>query len=388
MDGWRVRGARPHRPDRGAAATGPGRVAVPRLRPRSRGAGAPRDGRRAGVPRRAGRTGRRVPAHAVHRRRALRRSSAAGGYAGDARRPRLRLVAATRSGDPADVVVTGAARRRRSRRPSMRTSGGVRRAPIVGVMGGHAVLRGERRLPRRGACSAGSSAGAGMRRRHGWGTRGDGGGQPRRLPCRRRRTPTSTPRVDAARRRCRRSSRPIDAWAVAAIDVRERWPGGDGGLGVPTWFYGHEPTNLFAVRDRQAVPELGARGDAARPVRRGSRVPARRRRHGAGGLPGRLRELLRRRPPASPRWCSSAPPLDRDGPGVAAAERRWPPTSGFGPRSHLVDDVDAAARLVAERLRDAGTAATGPDDLDRDEHTSGGEPASPRRSASTSAARA
>ncbi len=38
----------------------------------------------------------------------------------------------------------------------------------------------------------------------------------------------------------------VDAWALAAIDVRERWPGGEGGIGVPTWFYGHEPTNLFA----------------------------------------------------------------------------------------------------------------------------------------------
>jgi predicted Rossmann-fold nucleotide-binding protein len=31
-----------------------------------------------------------------------------------------------------------------------------------------------------------------------------------------------------------------------AFDVRRRWPGGDGGLGVPTWFYGHEPANVFA----------------------------------------------------------------------------------------------------------------------------------------------
>jgi hypothetical protein len=38
----------------------------------------------------------------------------------------------------------------------------------------------------------------------------------------------------------------VGDWASAALDVRERWPGGDGGLGVPTWFYGHEPPNLFA----------------------------------------------------------------------------------------------------------------------------------------------
>lgn len=39
----------------------------------------------------------------------------------------------------------------------------------------------------------------------------------------------------------------IGDWAIAATDVRTRWPGGDGGIGVPTWFYGHEPSNLFAT---------------------------------------------------------------------------------------------------------------------------------------------
>ena len=39
----------------------------------------------------------------------------------------------------------------------------------------------------------------------------------------------------------------VEAWARVAFDVRRRWPGGDGGLGVPTWFYGHEPTNVFAA---------------------------------------------------------------------------------------------------------------------------------------------
>jgi predicted Rossmann-fold nucleotide-binding protein len=38
----------------------------------------------------------------------------------------------------------------------------------------------------------------------------------------------------------------IGDWAIAATDVRDRWPGGDGGIGVPTWFYGHEPPNVFA----------------------------------------------------------------------------------------------------------------------------------------------
>jgi len=38
----------------------------------------------------------------------------------------------------------------------------------------------------------------------------------------------------------------VQAWAEAALAVRARWPGGDS-LGVPTWFYGHEPPNPMAT---------------------------------------------------------------------------------------------------------------------------------------------
>jgi predicted Rossmann-fold nucleotide-binding protein len=45
------------------------------------------------------------------------------------------------------------------------------------------------------------------------------------------------------------SFRPAVApWAALAFEVRRNWAGGDGGLGVPTWFYGHEPPNAFADR--------------------------------------------------------------------------------------------------------------------------------------------
>lgn len=37
----------------------------------------------------------------------------------------------------------------------------------------------------------------------------------------------------------------ITAWAAAGLDVRREFPG-DGGVSVPTWFYGHEPPNVFA----------------------------------------------------------------------------------------------------------------------------------------------
>ena len=41
----------------------------------------------------------------------------------------------------------------------------------------------------------------------------------------------------------------IDAWASAAFAVRDRWRGDRAGrsISIPTWFYGHEPTNVFGT---------------------------------------------------------------------------------------------------------------------------------------------
>ncbi|WP_328878923.1 LOG family protein [Streptomyces sp. NBC_00299] len=38
----------------------------------------------------------------------------------------------------------------------------------------------------------------------------------------------------------------ITEWATAAFEVRSRWPQGGRSVGIPTWFYGHEPPNPFA----------------------------------------------------------------------------------------------------------------------------------------------
>jgi predicted Rossmann-fold nucleotide-binding protein len=38
----------------------------------------------------------------------------------------------------------------------------------------------------------------------------------------------------------------VSEWADAAFDVRRRYPDGGRSLGVPTWFYGHEPPNALA----------------------------------------------------------------------------------------------------------------------------------------------
>lgn len=41
----------------------------------------------------------------------------------------------------------------------------------------------------------------------------------------------------------------LDGWARAALEVRRRWPAERAGrsVGIPTWFYGHEPPNAFAT---------------------------------------------------------------------------------------------------------------------------------------------
>ena len=39
----------------------------------------------------------------------------------------------------------------------------------------------------------------------------------------------------------------VDAWVRAAFAVRERFPDGAASLGIPTWFYGHEPPNVLAT---------------------------------------------------------------------------------------------------------------------------------------------
>jgi predicted Rossmann-fold nucleotide-binding protein len=38
----------------------------------------------------------------------------------------------------------------------------------------------------------------------------------------------------------------VGDWAETAFAVREGWPDGGSSVGIPTWFYGHEPPNAFA----------------------------------------------------------------------------------------------------------------------------------------------
>ncbi|MDX3854395.1 Rossmann fold nucleotide-binding protein [Streptomyces sp. AK02-01A] len=39
----------------------------------------------------------------------------------------------------------------------------------------------------------------------------------------------------------------VSDWARAAFEIRSRWPEGSDSIGIPTWFYGHEPPNAFAA---------------------------------------------------------------------------------------------------------------------------------------------
>jgi predicted Rossmann-fold nucleotide-binding protein len=39
----------------------------------------------------------------------------------------------------------------------------------------------------------------------------------------------------------------VTEWARAALDVAADLPEGDGGIGIPTWFYGQEPPHVFAT---------------------------------------------------------------------------------------------------------------------------------------------
>jgi hypothetical protein len=42
--------------------------------------------------------------------------------------------------------------------------------------------------------------------------------------------------------------RSVQDWALAAFEVLDQWPDGVESLGLPTWFYGHEPSTPLATR--------------------------------------------------------------------------------------------------------------------------------------------
>jgi len=120
----------------------------------------------------------------------------------------------------------------------------VRGRSMVGIMGGHRMLRG-----------AEDYAGA-ARLAHRLGTTytvatggGPGAMEAGNLGAYLSPLPEGTLTEALALLSTQPSFRPdIDAWLRPALEVLERYPHGSESLGVPTWYYGHEPSNPFATR--------------------------------------------------------------------------------------------------------------------------------------------
>ncbi|MFJ3225215.1 LOG family protein [Streptomyces sp. NPDC086783] len=117
-------------------------------------------------------------------------------------------------------------------------------ARVVGVMGGHAMARGTAEYE--GAARLGRSlARAGLTIATGG---GPGAMEAANLGA------YAAPFDDGMLGEALRLLAPVPSfapsvtdWARAAFDVLERHPAGGPSVGIPTWFYGHEPPNAFAT---------------------------------------------------------------------------------------------------------------------------------------------
>ena len=114
---------------------------------------------------------------------------------------------------------------------------------LVGVMGGHAAVRGS------GEYAAAAALGRLLGRDHVVAT-GGGPGAMEAANLGAHLSAASEQDLEAALAGLARvpSFRPsVDAWAGAAFDVLAALPAGSETLGIPTWHYGHEPPNVFAT---------------------------------------------------------------------------------------------------------------------------------------------
>ncbi|MFG2605041.1 LOG family protein [Streptomyces sp. NPDC048514] len=115
---------------------------------------------------------------------------------------------------------------------------------VVGVMGGHAMARGT------AAYAGAARLGRELTRAGFTVATGGGPGAMEAANLGAYAAPFADGMLDDALRLLAEapSFRPsVTDWARAAFEVRERWPGGGESVGVPTWFYGHEPPNAFAA---------------------------------------------------------------------------------------------------------------------------------------------
>jgi predicted Rossmann-fold nucleotide-binding protein len=112
---------------------------------------------------------------------------------------------------------------------------------LVGVMGGHALVRGE------AAYADAARLGALVGRTHTIATGGGPGAmEAANLGGRLAHQPEAALAEALDRLAATPSYRPsVDAWVATARSVTEL--GDSPSLGIPTWFYGHEPSNVFAT---------------------------------------------------------------------------------------------------------------------------------------------
>ena len=144
----------------------------------------------------------------------------------------------------------------------------------------------------------------------------------------------------------------VDDWVRAAFAVRERFPGGADSLGIPTWFYGHEPPNVLANAHRQVRAQ---RPSASRCCWR-SATPA------SCSCPARAGTVQEVFQDACENYYadeSSVAPMVLVGRTYWTEELpAWPLLRQLArgrpmeQHVHLVDDVDAAAELFEERPRE------------------------------------
>lgn len=115
--------------------------------------------------------------------------------------------------------------------------------PTVGIMGGHAALRGSDSY-RRAAQLAGSLTRAGRLVATGG---GPGAMEAGNLGAWLAHSPEVLDEAIALLATAPDFHTDIDGWALTAAEVRRRWPATAESLGIPTWFYGHEPPNQFGT---------------------------------------------------------------------------------------------------------------------------------------------
>jgi predicted Rossmann-fold nucleotide-binding protein len=139
-----------------------------------------------------------------------------------------------------------------------------------------------------------------------------------------------------------------DGWATAAFAVRDRWRGERAGqsLSIPTWFYGHEPTNVFGTQVAKYFANA-LREDTLLHRCRGGIVFA-------PGAAGTVQEIFQA---ANDRFyglrgTASAPLVLLGGDHWTTALPAWPLLQALARDSpmartvHVVDDVDEALALV------------------------------------------